>query len=223
MKKRKVWKLIKKSKVPKGRKLLGNKWVFKEKKNGVFRARLVALGYNQIPGVDYTENYAPVVDAVTVILAIIWAIMLQLDGEIIDVETAFLYGMLEELLFMTIPEGLEYFKQIEDDMCAQLLATLYGLVQAARQFWKKLMATLEQKMGFICSCADHCLLVKFDSQRGPILFVSYVDDAAIFGTPEGRAWFKNEIRKYFSIKESNPLTEYVGVKIYCTKDGFVLH
>ena len=51
--------------IPTGRRLIGCKWVFKIKRNGIFRARLVALGYSQIPGVDFTDNFAPVINDVT--------------------------------------------------------------------------------------------------------------------------------------------------------------
>ena len=54
-----VWRKIDKVKIPENRRLIGNKWVFKIKRDGTYRARLVALGYSQIPGVDYTENFAP--------------------------------------------------------------------------------------------------------------------------------------------------------------------
>ena len=77
MKRCRVWKLFKKHKIPPNRRLIGCKWVFKEKNNGVFRARLVALGYNQIPGVDYTENYAPATNrakhAACLLLADVWS------------------------------------------------------------------------------------------------------------------------------------------------------
>ena len=63
--KRGVWRNCKGKSIPNGRTLVGNKWVFKVKRNGVYRARLVALGYSLIPGVDYTDNYAPVVNDVT--------------------------------------------------------------------------------------------------------------------------------------------------------------
>ena len=55
-----VWRKIDKVKIPENRRLIGNKWVFKVKRDGTYRARLVALGYSQIPGVDYTDNFAPV-------------------------------------------------------------------------------------------------------------------------------------------------------------------
>ena len=41
-----VWVNVKRSSVPEGRKLIGSKWVFKEKRDGRFRARLVCLGYS---------------------------------------------------------------------------------------------------------------------------------------------------------------------------------
>ena len=63
--KRGVWANVDQSSIPEGRKLIGSKWVFKEKHDGRFRARLVCLGYNQIPGVDFSLNYAPVGNDVT--------------------------------------------------------------------------------------------------------------------------------------------------------------
>ena len=61
--------------VPKGRKLIDSKWVFKKKRDGRFRSRLVALGYTQNPGVDYTDNYSPVIsDTAMRICLIIWLI-----------------------------------------------------------------------------------------------------------------------------------------------------
>ena len=55
MKELKVWEKMDKSEDLEGRKPIGSKWVFKLKRDGQFRARLVALGYNQIPGIDFLK------------------------------------------------------------------------------------------------------------------------------------------------------------------------
>ena len=65
------------------------KWVFKKKSNGVYRARLVACGYSQIPNVDYEESFNPVVNDVTWKVLIILAMTRNLDIRLLDVETAF--------------------------------------------------------------------------------------------------------------------------------------
>ena len=65
MNKQGVWVNVDQSSIPEGRKLIGSKWVFKEKLDGRFRARLVCLGHSQIPGVDFSNNYAPVGNEVT--------------------------------------------------------------------------------------------------------------------------------------------------------------
>jgi Reverse transcriptase (RNA-dependent DNA polymerase) len=60
-----VWKKIQKSDMPNGRNCIKSKWYFKIKRNGVYRARLVACGYSQVPGVDFQESFAPVINDVT--------------------------------------------------------------------------------------------------------------------------------------------------------------
>ena len=60
--KKNVWQIVEKSKVPESRQIIGNRWVFVKKDDGRFRARTVAKGYNQIPGKDFQENHAPVVN-----------------------------------------------------------------------------------------------------------------------------------------------------------------
>ena len=65
-----VWRKIDKMKIPENRRLIGNKWVFKIKRDGTYRARLVALGYSKIPGVDFTDNFAPVAHDVSFRIAL---------------------------------------------------------------------------------------------------------------------------------------------------------
>ena len=60
-----VWRHVKRNDCPNDHRLVGCKWVFKVKRNGVYHARLGAKGFSQIPGVDFTDNYSPVVNNVT--------------------------------------------------------------------------------------------------------------------------------------------------------------
>jgi Reverse transcriptase (RNA-dependent DNA polymerase) len=96
MKSRNVWDVISKEEVPKGRSCIKCKWIFKIKRNGVFRARLVACGYSQIHGVDFNESFAAVINDVRFCVMLIIKLTRGLQTTIIDVETAFLHGNLQE-------------------------------------------------------------------------------------------------------------------------------
>ena len=100
-----VCRKIDRVKIPENRRLNGNKWVLKIKRDGTYRARLVALGYSQIPGVDYTDNSAPMAHDVLFRIALARMMVEKLDSLVMDVETAFLYGDIEEEIFMKSPVG----------------------------------------------------------------------------------------------------------------------
>ena len=86
-----VWDVVEKSSIPEGRRLIGSKWVFKEKLDGRFRARLVCLGYSQIPEVDFSNNYAPVGNDITFRVIMVLLSIYNLQAVLLEVETAFLY------------------------------------------------------------------------------------------------------------------------------------
>ena len=67
----------------------------------------MALGYSQIPGVDYTDNIAPVAHDVSFRIGLARMMVKKLDSLVMDVETAFLYGDVEEKIFMKSPIGME--------------------------------------------------------------------------------------------------------------------
>ena len=95
-----VWRKTERKKIPSNRRLIGNKWVFKIKRDVTYTARLVELGYSQIPGVDYTDNFAPVAHDVSSRIALARRMVEKLDSLVMDVETAFLYGEIDEEIFM---------------------------------------------------------------------------------------------------------------------------
>jgi Reverse transcriptase (RNA-dependent DNA polymerase) len=85
--------IVPKSKVPKGRKIIGNCWVYSEKE--------------QIPGKDFQEHHSPVVHDTTFRVVLVQKLVYNLHSRQFDIVTAFLYGMLDEEIYMEIPEGYE--------------------------------------------------------------------------------------------------------------------
>ena len=65
----------------------------------------MVCGYSQIPGVDYSDRYSPVVKDITFCTLLLAMMVEELSGETADVETAFLHGDLEEEIFMECPKG----------------------------------------------------------------------------------------------------------------------
>ena len=107
----------------------------------MYHARLVEKGFSQIPGVDFTDNYSPVVNDVTFRVVVARMIIESRKGIVVDIDNAFLNGDLEHEIYMQIPEGYNEVinPRVEKEDCLILQKTIYGLVQAARQFWKKIV------------------------------------------------------------------------------------
>ena len=98
---------------PKGVMPVGYKWVFVRKwneKNEVIRykARLVAQGFSQRPSIDYEETYAPIMDAIRFRFFISLVAKENLDMQLMDVVTAYLYGSLDNDIYMKIPKYVFY-------------------------------------------------------------------------------------------------------------------
>ena len=124
----------------KGKSIIPCRWVYRTKRNIECCSNLVSKGYTQITGIDFAESFAPVFHNITFCLFLI--IYLQNDSwsiDSIDIETAFLYGKLDEPLYMEIPEGFFEFStegnlyNHTDDIILELHKTIYGVVQASKE------------------------------------------------------------------------------------------
>ena len=60
-----------------------------KKKNGIYRARVVALRYAQIPGIDHKDNFAPVVSEIAFRIILIMGLKLDCFFGIVDIKAAF--------------------------------------------------------------------------------------------------------------------------------------
>ena len=132
-----TWDLVE---LPKDRKAIPNKWVYKIKTvdgKPKYKARLVAKGYAQKEGIDFQEVFSPVVKMTT--LRVLFALTAALDLELfqMDVKTAFLHGDLDKELYMKQSEG--YAISGKQHLVCKMKRSLYGLKQAPRQWYRSLM------------------------------------------------------------------------------------
>ena len=136
-----------------------------------------------------------------------------------DVETAFLYGDIEEEIFMKSAVGMEKIdlgSSPED--CYQLKKGIYGLCLAARRFWKKFVDTIKKEsFGFTISRADPCMLF-IENESGISIIIMYVDDMLIIGKKEQIQDFASNIQKEFSVKIQHNLADYLGCKFHMNKE-----
>ena len=102
--------------------------------------------------------------------------------------------------------------------CYQLKKGIYGLCQAARQFWKKFVDTIKKEpFGFTVSPADACLLFK-ENNLGICIIIMYVDDMLIIGKKEQIEDFASKIQKEFSVTIQHNLADYLGCEFHMNKE-----
>ena len=91
-------------------------------------------------------------------------LMFGFNAVLLDVETALLYGKLEEEIHMEIPSGYkEVYQEPERDIVLKLQMAMYGLVQAARQ-WFKCLSDVLIKLGFTPCESDPCLMYRINEK-----------------------------------------------------------
>ncbi|KAJ8107603.1 hypothetical protein ONZ43_g6683 [Nemania bipapillata] len=158
--------------------VLRGKWVYKLKRgpnNEItrFKARWVVRGFEQIEGIDYFETFASVVKPMSYKILFAMAAAWDLEIEQMDVKTAFLYGEIEEDIYVEQPHE---FEDGSKRVC-KLRRALYGLKQAPR-VWFKTLSDFLATLGFKSISAD-CGV--FTNTETGIFIAVYVDDLLIVG------------------------------------------
>ena len=206
-------KIFREEVLPQGRFAIGSTWVFEYKLVDslppLAKGRLCARGYSQIPNVDFTETFAPVVKTTSVRIVAALAAKLDLYLECFDATRAFLWSDLHETIYMKYPQGY----QGTPGMVWRLLKSLYGLKQASLMWYRLFKATLEN-LGFTRSEFDHGLFVFrriFEGSNVICFLAVHVDDG--LGATNSSTFFthlKDQIAKAFGIKDLGPATNFVG-------------
>jgi hypothetical protein len=103
----------------------------------------------------------------------------------------------------------------------ELEKTIYGLVQAARAWWKEFIRVLTQKMGFEPYPNDNCLLRR-KTNDGIVFMVLYVDDCFVVGDKAAIDKTLNDISTHFDIKREASVKEFIGCDIIKRSDSVEL-
>jgi len=122
LQKRQVYELVD---LPLNCKVIGNRWVLNQKMDGQKWARLIAKGYSQVEGIDYSEIFPPVICYESIHLMFILVALENWYITGLDVKTAFLYGKLNEEIYMKQPKG--FTARGQGSKVMHLLCALYGL------------------------------------------------------------------------------------------------
>ncbi|GKA98491.1 putative ribonuclease H-like domain-containing protein [Tanacetum coccineum] len=217
----KVWVLVD---LPYGKKAIGTKWVYRNKKDerGVVvrnKARLVAQGHRQEEGIDYDEVFAPVarLEAIRIFLA--FASFMGFVVYQMDVKSAFLYGKIDEEVYVSQPPG--FLDPKHPQKVYKVVKALYGLHQAPRA-WYATLSTFLLKNGYRRGTIDKTLFLKKD-KNDIILVQVYVDDI-IFGSTK-KSWcdeFEALMKSRFQMSSMGELTFFLGLQVKQKEDGIFI-
>ena len=114
---------------PKNRQIVKCKWVFTVKADGRYKARLVAKGFTQVEGTDFQKTFSPVARYEAIRFLLAHAALKNWEIEAMDIKTAFLYGELDEEIYMEQPEG--FVKSGQENKVCHLKKAIYGFKQAS--------------------------------------------------------------------------------------------
>lgn len=201
--------------LPAGRTPISCKWVFRKKEDNAgnvtrFKARLVARGFSQRIGVDYDAVFAPVATLTTFRVLLAAAGHNNMVVRHIDVESAYLHGRLQEVIYMQQPKG--FIEKGKEHLVCRLQRSLYGLKQAAR-VWNTTISGILTALGFKQSRSDPCLFSK-KLPTGRMFLIIYVDDMLVASTSEKHITdLEKELSKKLSLTSLGEVSHFLGVRV----------
>lgn len=207
-----------------GRIPIGCRWVYKVKENPngsvrKYKARLVAKGFHQQVGFDFNETFSPVVKPTTIRIVLTIALSRGWSVRQLDINNAFLNGILQEEVFMSQPQG--FVDEKHPEYVCRLHKALYGLKQAPRAWFERLHKALLQ-FGFVFSKTNQSLFFKITSTHTTYILV-YVDDILVTGSnAEVVTTLIKQLDVEFSLKDLGEITYFLGIQVTHTVNGFHL-
>ncbi|KAH3957096.1 hypothetical protein HBH51_231200 [Parastagonospora nodorum] len=203
---------------PPNLKLVGTRWVFdiKRDEHGKVvkrKARLVAQGFSQRPGVDFDDTYSPVVryDSLRLIIAV--ALWRQWIMHQVDFDAAYLNGRLQHAIYAKVPPGVPS----DGATVIRIVRALYGLKQSGRE-WYALLSQWLISQGFTQASFDPCVFISDD-----LILGIYVDDVLMAGTPKAISAMLDATRARFKFRDMGRPRLLLGLEIDHHADHVKLH
>nr|GEZ74507.1 retrovirus-related Pol polyprotein from transposon TNT 1-94 [Tanacetum cinerariifolium] len=176
--------------------------------------------YAQKEGVDFEESFAPVARLEAVRLFITYVAHKSFTVYQMDVKTAFLYGPLNEEVYVNQPDG--FVDPYYPDKVYRLKKSLYGLKQAPRAWYDELSNFLVSK-GFSKGSIDPTLFIT--KHKGDILLVQIYVDGIIFGStnPNLSKQFEKLMHGKFEMSMMGELKFFLGIQIHQSPRGIFIN
>lgn len=206
--------------LPPGRKTLRGKWVYKLKRGPSgevlhHKARWVVKGFEQREGLDYNETPASVVKPMSYKALFAIAAAKDLEIEQMDAKIAFLYGAIEEDIYMEQPTG---YDQSSSNLVCKLNKALYGLKQLPR-VWYNIITQFLKELGFTALSSDLCVF----HNAGTYTAV-FVDDLLIVGPSKPEITnIEEKFNLRFHMTDLGPCCYYLGIEITRDRQNRIIY
>jgi len=213
-----VWELVPR---PPGANVVGTRWVYDIKQDAEgnilrYKARLVAQGFSQKEGVDFTDTFAPTMHLKTMRLLLSLAAAKKMDVRQYDVSTAFLHASLKEEVFVAQPPG--HVIAGKEGWVYRLKKAMYGLRNAPKAWGDFFQAQLSEQ-GFVQSQQDECLWT-LTAGESVIHILYHVDDSLVVSNDEVlRDVVMTALGKRLKLRDEGPPKLFLGVTITRNEDG----
>lgn len=140
------------------------------------RPGLFVKGFTQAEGLDFNENYSPMVTHCSIRILLSMVANNTMELEQIDIKTSFLHGDLEEIIYMSQRDG--FVKTVEQYKVCLLKKSLYGLKQSPRKWYLRFHEYIE-RVKFSRSNFDSCVYIRQNKGELDAYMVLYVDHILI--------------------------------------------
>jgi len=204
--------------------VVGSRWVYKIKRRfdgsiERYKTRLVARGFTQQEGIDYSETFSPVIQQATVILVFSIVVSCGWKFHQLDIHNAFLNGVLDEEVYMKQPPGF-VDSALPSHVC-RLHKSLYGLKQAPRAWYTRLNDFL-LSIGFRASNVDTSLFI-FSVGTDICYLLVYVDDVLLTGSNSLLLQrFIQLLSSEFKLPDLGFVYYFLGIEVQSTSMGLML-